>query len=148
MAIDVSTQIEIRRPRATVANYAANPDKAPAWYANIKAVEWRTPPPLGLGSRVDFVARFLGRSLAYTYEVVDFVPGERLMMRASEGPFPMETTYVWEALGEGLTRMTLRNRGAPAGFSRLFAPLMAPAVRRANAKDLLLLKRQLEGAGS
>jgi hypothetical protein len=143
--VDVSTQILINRPRLEVAEYAANPDNAPNWYVNIKSIEWKTPPPLRVGARIAFVAHFLGRRLAYTYEIVESVPGDRLVMRTAEGPFPMETTYTWQTAAEGGTRMTLRNKGAPAGFSRLLAPFMAIAMRRANQKDLALLKRRLEG---
>src|SRR3954470_21547879 len=132
MAVDVLTEIEIERPRAEVAAYAAEPSNAPAWYVNIKAVEWKSTPPVGVGTRVAFVAHFLGRRLAYTYELTEFVPGERLVMRTAEGPFPMETTYTWEATGEQSTRMTLRNCGEPTGFSKLAAPLMVAAMRRAN----------------
>jgi uncharacterized membrane protein len=145
MSVDVTTDIVINRPREKVAAYAANPDNAPEWYANIKQVEWKSQPPLRLGSRVAFVARFLGRRMAYTYEVVELVPGERLTMRASEGPFPMETSYRWESTSGGATRMTLRNRGTPTGFAKLAAPLMARAMRKANEKDLALLKKTLEG---
>jgi TetR/AcrR family transcriptional repressor of nem operon len=115
------------------------------WYANIDSVTWRTPAPVGLGSRMDFVARFLGRRLAYTYEVVDLVPGERLVMRTAQGPFPMETTYSWRPLGEGRTRMTLRNRGEPAGLGKIAAPALAVAMRRANRKDLANLSRDASG---
>ena len=86
------------------------------------------------GSRLAFVARFLGRRLASTYEVAELVIGERLVMRTADGPFPMETTYTWEPLAAGGTRMTLRNRGRPAGFSAVVAPFMAGAMRRANQR--------------
>lgn len=144
MTVDVLTEIDIDRPVADVAAYAADPTNAPAWYANIDSVEWKTDPPLQVGSSVAFVARFLGRQLAYTYDFVELVPGERLVMRTAEGPFPMETTYTWTPTSSGGAHMTLRNRGEPAGFSRLSAPFMAPAMRRANRKDLANLKALLE----
>ncbi len=148
MTVDVQSAIFINRPVSEVSRYAADPDNAPLWYVNIKSVEWVTPPPAQDGSRVAFVAHFLGRRLTYTYELVEFIPGVRLVMRTSEGPFPMETTYTWESNADGTTRMTLRNRGTPSGFSLWVAPLMAMAMRRANRKDLALLKKQLEGTGA
>ena len=141
--VDVVTEIEIDRPRAYVADFASNPDNATAWYSNIKSVDWKSEPPVRLGSQIAFTAHFLGRRLAYTYEVKEFVPGERFVMATSEGPFPMETTYAWSD-ASGATRMTLRNRGSPAGFSKAVAPMMAMAMRRANRKDLKRLKQLLE----
>lgn len=144
MGVDVTTEIVIDRPREIVAAFAGDPSHAPAWYVNIKSVEWKTPPPLAVGSEVAFVAHFLGRRLAYTYRIVELVPQQRLIMRTAEGPFPMETSYRWEPAGEARTRMTLRNRGEPHGFAALAAPLMAAAMRRATRKDLERLKRLLE----
>ncbi|MCC7534959.1 MAG: SRPBCC family protein [Deltaproteobacteria bacterium] len=144
MAVDVLTEIIIERPCAEVAAFAGDPDRAPEWYVNIESVEWKTPPPVTVGSRLAFVAQFLGRRLAYTYEIVELVAGERLVMRTAEGPFPMETTYTWATTSESCTRMTLRNRGEPSGFGRLAAPFMAAAMRRANKKDLTRLKEILE----
>jgi hypothetical protein len=143
MAVDVLTSIVIDRPREQVARFAGDPSNAPDWYVNIKSVEWRTAPPVEVGSQVAFVAHFLGRRIAYTYEIVELAPLERLVMRTAEGPFPMETTYTWEARGEG-TAMTLRNRGEPSGFSKLFGPVMATMMRRANRNDLARLKQLLE----
>lgn len=145
MAVDVVTTVEIARPRAEVAAFAADPDNAKRWYQNIKSVEWETPRPVAVGSRVAFVASFLGRRLAYTYEVLELAPGERLVMSTAQGPFPMTTTYEWEDTAGGGTRMTLRNAGEPAGFSKVSAPMMASAMRRANRKDLEQLRAILEG---
>ena len=144
MSVDVVTEVTISRPIAAVAAYATDPTNAPTWYANIQAVEWETAPPAGVGSKVAFVARFLGRRLAYTYEFVELVPDARLVMRTAQGPFPMETTYTWSPAADGSTRMTLRNRGEPAGFSKLMAPFIATAMRRANRKDLAKLRAILE----
>jgi len=142
--VDVETIIEIDRSRAEVAAFASDPDNATSWYENIELVEWKTPRPLEVGSRIAFVARFLGRRLAYTYEVVALNQDESFVMRTAEGPFPMETTYTWSDTLSGGTRMTLRNRGEPAGFSRIAAPMMASAMRRANRKDLTRLKQIVE----
>jgi hypothetical protein len=144
MPVDVVSEIVIDRPQAVVAAFAGDPTNAPKWYENIKSIEWKTQPPVAVGSRVAFVAQFLGRRLAYTYEIVELTPSEKLVMRTAEGPFPMETTYTWEPVGAVSTRMSLRNRGEPTGFSRVGAPIMAAAIGRATRKDLAVLKRLLE----
>ena len=142
--VDVLTEILIACPRDKVWEYAANPDNAPEWYVNIKAAECKTPNPLVPGSRIAFIAHFLGRQLAYVYEIAELVPLQKLVMRTADGPFPMETTYTWDAIDVHTTRMTVRNRGNPAGFSRLMAPFMSFMMKKANKSDLKQIKAILE----
>lgn len=144
MAVDVESSIEIERPRAVVAAFVSNPDNATKWYVNIKSINWETIPPAVVGSRIAFVAQFLGRRIAYTYEVREIVDDERFVMATAQGPFPMETIYTWRDTPSGGTLMTLRNAGEPSGFGKVAAPMMASAMRRANQKDLKLLKCVLE----
>jgi uncharacterized protein YndB with AHSA1/START domain len=99
MSVDVETELTIDRHRPDVAAYATDPDRAPEWYANIESAELETARPVAVGSRMRFVARFMGRQLAYTYRVEEPVPNQRLVMRTDEGPFPMETTYTWTDAG-------------------------------------------------
>jgi hypothetical protein len=146
--VDVVTELNISVARERVAEFAADPDNVTAWYAKISSVEWQTPRPLTVGSRLAFVAQFLGRRLAYTYEVREWSPGTRFVMSTDQGPFPMETTYEWDDTASGGTRMRLRNRGEPHGFSRLVAPFMSAAMRRANGKDLQRLKGILESSAT
>lgn len=117
MTVDVQTEIVINRPRLQVAAYASDPDNATSWYKNIESVEWKSTKPLTVGFEVAFVARFLGRRLAY--QVKELVPGERFVQGTREGPFPMETTYTWEDTYDGGTRMKLRNRIAASRGSAL-----------------------------
>ena len=143
--VDVEVHTTIDRPRSEVAVYCCDPDNVTAWYANIKEVQWETAKPLTLGSRFRFISAFLGRTLEYTYEVVELVPAERFVMRSGGGsPFPMETSYAWEDAEDGGTWMTVRNRGEPTAFVGLAAPILATAIRRATANDLERLKVILE----
>ena len=144
--VDVEVHTTIDRPRPAIAAYCCDPANVTAWYANIKAVQWETEPPVTLGSRFRFTSGFLGRTLEYTYEVVELAPTERFVMRSDSGPFPMETTYMWEDATNGNTWMTLRNRGEPTAFAGLATPILATAIRRATTKDLSRLKSILEGA--
>jgi uncharacterized protein YndB with AHSA1/START domain len=133
---DVVTDIEIARPRAEVADYVSNPDNATEWYENIKRVEWQSPKPLAVGSKVAFEAEFMGQKLEYTYEITEYVPGERLVMSAASGPFEMQTTYTFSDTPSGGTRMELGNRAHD--------PAMASAIERENRKDLVRLKSIIE----
>ncbi len=147
MPVHVETHIRIARPRAEVAAYASDPDNATSWYENIRSVEWKSAKPLADGTRIVFVAEFLGRRLAYTYEVHKLIPGELLVMSTAHGPFPMQTTYTWQDADDGATVMTLRNRGDPSRFARMATPLVKAAIRRANKNDLARLKTILEARG-
>ncbi|UKA53512.1 SRPBCC family protein [Arthrobacter sp. FW305-BF8] len=144
--VDVLTEIVIHRPREVVASYASDPENAPEWYTNIKAVNWESAPPLRVGSRLAFRAHFLGRNLDYVYEFTELDPGKRLVMQTAQGPFPMQTTYTWADADHSSTRMALRNTGKPAGFSAVMKLVMAPTMRRAMQKDLAKLKQILEAA--
>jgi uncharacterized membrane protein len=144
MGVDVMVTEVIERPIADVAAYAGDPSNAPEWYGRIESAEWETDPPLRLGSRIRFHATFLGRELDYTYEIVEFTPGEQVAMSTTDGPFPMNTVYTWRPVGNRVTHMVVRNHGEPNGFGKLAAPFVSRAMRSAMASDLRRLKQLLE----
>jgi hypothetical protein len=141
--VRVRNVIEIDRPRSEVAAFAIDPTRAREWYGDVKDVKWNRQPVV-VGSRLAFVAAFLGKESDYVYEVTELVPGERFAMSRAEGPFPMETAFWWEDIGEGCTRMTLQSSGHPTGLSLLLAPLLRSSMKRSARKDLQRLKSVLE----
>ncbi len=149
MAVDVTAEIEIACSVERVFEFAADPDNVPHWYVNIQSVNWKTSRPVQLGSQVEFVAQFMGKTLQYTYEFVELEPNRRVVMKTASGPFPMETIYEFRSLDSGnATNMSLRNRGQPSGFSKIMSPLMSIMMRRAMKKDLLKLKGLLEDSSN
>ena len=144
MTVDVEVHTTIARPRAQVAAYCCDPKNITAWNANIQAVQWDSDYPIGVGSLLKITSGFLGRHLDYTYEVVELVATQRLVMRSARGSFLVETAYLWADDDEGGTWMTLRSRGDPTAFAGLAAPVLATAVRRAGEKDLAQLRSLLE----
>lgn len=131
-------------PGSQVSEYAMNPDHAPEWYVNIHSVEWKTSKPLTIGSQIAFKAKFLGRELAYVYEIVECIPGKKMVMKTANGPFPMETIYTFQDVGQTQTRMTLRNNGNPKGFNKILSLVMPVMMGRANMNDLKKIKAILE----
>ncbi|GAB3676570.1 SRPBCC family protein [Zhihengliuella somnathii] len=142
--VDVTTSIEVARPREEVAAFAMDPANVPHWYANIRTVERLGEGPFGIGDQAAFEAVFAGRTLRYVYEVRKHEDARLLVMSTADGPFPMRTTYRFADTDIGGTLMELRNDGEPHGFYRVAAPLMAAMMRRENAKDLRRLKAYLE----
>ena len=145
MSVDVTSEILIERPPGIVSAYVSDPANAPTWHDHIKSAAWISHPVAHVGSRIAIVAELLGRKLEFTYEIVEFEPGEKLVMRSIEGPFPMETVYRFEETRDGHTQMTMRNHGEPTGMSKLMTPMIATAMRHAGEKDLAKLKDILEG---
>ncbi|MBV7409274.1 SRPBCC family protein [Maritimibacter sp. DP1N21-5] len=141
--LSVSVERVIKADRPRLAAFAADMGNAPRWYRNIASVDWKTAPGTSPGARAAFVAQFMGRALAYTYEIREHIPGERLVMSTEDGPFPMETVYEWFDEGAGRTRMRLTNRGRPEGFKAVLMPVMSLAMRRAMTQDLAQLARVL-----
>lgn len=142
--IEVRVETTIGAPRAKVAEYVVDPETAPEWYENITSAEWKSEKPLRVGSRIGFTANFLGKQMKYTYEVREFIPGEKLVMEAVDSPMAMQTTYLFADGGAGKTRFTLINCGKQSKYFGFLSPIMSIAMKKAMTKNLRDLKRIME----
>ena len=141
--IDVTVKVDIARSREAVAAFAMEAENDPKWIGGISSAERLTPPPTGVGTRVERVASFRGKRIEYVMDVIDHVPGKKIVLKTVKGPFPMEVTYAFEDR-DGGTRAYIRVAGDPGGFYRLAGPLIARGVKKNVGRDLKNLKRLLE----
>ena len=142
MNIDVKAEVVINRPKDEVAGFAMNADNDPIWIGGIVEAKVVTEPPFGKGTKVARVAKFMGRRMEYTPEVIRYEPGKLLEM-STDVPFEMTIRYEFEDAGDG-TLARIRVQGEGSGFYRLAAPLLARMVKRNVTSDLRTLKRLLE----
>ena len=143
MSVDVTVEREIARERPAVAGFVMDPANDTRWIKALDSVRTLGDGPVGPGTRVERIASFLGRRIEYMNEIVELVPGERLVMRSVKAPFPMEVRYELDEAGDG-TRMRIRATGDASGFYRVAGPLLGAAVRRGIERDLDELKKVLE----
>jgi len=144
MPVDVTATAAVGRPREEVAAYLRDPANDTSWIGGLRSARLLTAGPVGVGSRVERVASFLGRRVEYVNEVTELT-GDRLVMRSVRSPFPMQVTYGHRAATDGATEVSVRVEGDAGRYYALLAPLLGVAVRRSIARDLRNLKRALEG---
>jgi carbon monoxide dehydrogenase subunit G len=144
--VDVSTEIIINLPKEKVTGFALDPANVPNWCTHIKSVEWNNDGPLRAGVKLVFNEQIMRmrRPHKQVYEVVEIIPGQKVIMKSQSNGMRMETTVAWQAINENTTCMTLRNRGIPVAFSRSIAPLLKLAIRNASRRNLKQLKKMLE----
>lgn len=145
MAIDVTARTEINRPADEVAAYAFEPMNDPVWIGGITKANLLSLRPVGKGTQVQRLAKFMGKIIDYVLEVETFEPGRLMIMRSIKSPFPMVVTYRFEPIGPDKTDAEIRVQGSPKGFYSFADFLMAPMVRRNITSDIKRLKKILEG---
>lgn len=145
MAVDVTVEQRIGRPREDVAAFAMDPANDTRWIKALSSARTLTDGPVGPGTRVERVASFLGRRIEYVNEIEEYEPGRRLAMRSVKAPFAMTVTYEFEDVPGGGTLARIHTGGDASGFYAVAAPVLGAMVRRGVARDLAALKELLEG---
>lgn len=124
--------------------FLADHSNNPTWQTGMESCTWTTPPPIGVGSRYDQVARFLGREIRTTFEVTAYEPGRSITIDSLSGPLDLHITRSVAGVGEG-TRIEALIQGTPTGLMRVFEPLMAGKVRKDINADYDRLVAMLDG---
>lgn len=146
--VRISSGVDVAVPPeqawAVIADFARNPD----WQGGMESCTWLTEPPVTVGSRYQQEARFLGRTITTTFEVVALdEPGEQgrasITIHSIVSTFPLQVTRTVEPAADGC-HVGARVAGQPSGWMGWFGPVMAAMVQRSVDADYRRLRELLE----
>lgn len=142
--IETTATIEIDRDPEEVFDYLSDFSRNPEWQSGMTSCEWTSEPPVEVGSTYEQQAKFLGRTLTNSFEVVALEPGRSITISSTDGTFPITVTRAVEPLPDGGSRVSATVEGDPSGVFRLAEPVLRRMVRRSVAGDYRRLKGILE----
>jgi uncharacterized membrane protein len=127
----VVVRVGIKRSCDDIYDVLEDAEKNPKWLPAMSSCRWITPPPIGVGSRYEQVARFLGKEIRTSFEVTAREPGHLITIQSREGSsFPLTVTRQVEPLDDNHCLVTETVDSDPSGFYRIASPVLHAMVRR------------------
>jgi carbon monoxide dehydrogenase subunit G len=142
-----SAEMHTARDPGAVFDYLSRFDSAAEWDPGIASAKMLTPEPVGLGSRFALVARFVGREVPLDYEIVEFDPGRRVVLRAENGSIRSTDTISFHAEGSG-TRVVYDALLEAKRARRFAEPVLGIVFRRIADRAAAGLRRALTAVAS
>ena len=152
--IEVRGSAETPLPPDELFAFVADAEHNPSWQQGMVSCRWTTPGPIGVGSVYEQHARFLGRDVHSTFEVVEYDEGRRIRIRTTRSTIALDVTRAVEAVapeetGAGLARSRVRAvvRGGPTGPAAVLDPVTRVLVGRSVRADYRRLEALLAHVG-
>lgn len=133
----------IARPAAEVFEFVSDAANNPRWQRGMKRCEWITSLPIVVGSQYRQEASFLGRPVISVFEVVELVPGGRIVIETIESTFPIRVERRVEVVNADSCVVAAAITGGP-NVPRFAQALVAWPAQRSVKRDYDRLVRLLE----
>jgi carbon monoxide dehydrogenase subunit G len=140
-------EIHTTRALEAVFDYLSRFDSAAEWDPGIESAKMLTPEPVGLRSRFELVARFAGGRVPLEYEIVEFEPGRRVVLRAENASIRSTDTISFHPEGSG-TRVVYDALLEPKRARRFAEPVLGFVFRRIADRAAAGLRRALTAVQS
>lgn len=141
--VNVETSIIINRPIEEVFAFVTDIRNSSLWDSGLVDIQQTPQSPLGMGTRITEVRKFLGRKMETNSEVVEYEPPTKYTRKGTGGPFPITGSLTFEPTAEG-TKLTWIFKMQPGGFFALAEPLIARSLKKALESGLGTAKGLLE----
>lgn len=142
--IEVKVRRDVNQSPEEVFAYWADWTNNPNWQEGMESCRWTSEPPLRVGSTYDQAARFLGRPIISSFEVVEYEPDRRIRIKTTKSTIPLDITREVIPRSDGGTTLSAVIRGEPRGPMRLLAGLAQKMVERTINADYDRLKAMFD----
>lgn len=141
--------IVVSRSVQEVWRYVADPRNLPRWLSGVSDVRLTSEGTLRPGSTFASTYTYGGRTHEVTYEVTEVRPPNRLVIRSVSGPYPFESTFEMEEVGEVGTQVfhTLAAGADSKATGVIFlvlGPFLRAGMRMRMRRELLRLSELIE----
>jgi uncharacterized membrane protein len=141
--IKITTSTIINRPHQDIFAYITNFENNPKWQGGMVEAKFTSEGPLQKGSTYDQVAKFLGKQIISSFEVVEYKENETITIKSTASSFPIVVTRSVTPTPKG-TKVTAVVEGDAGGFFKIAQPLMKLMVKKSVKSDYKKLKKLLE----
>jgi uncharacterized protein YndB with AHSA1/START domain len=119
----------IDRPVDQVFAFLVDSGKTADWTPGLTEARQTSDGPVGVGTTVLFIGKFLGRGFESLSEVTDYVPNEKFSSKTTSGPIHLEVDSTLAA-ADGGTRLATVYRGESRGFFKLAEPVIVRLTKK------------------
>ena len=123
-------QIVVPTPLDTTFAYLSRFSSAQEWDPSVISAQMVTPEPVGLGSRFELTAAFLGAKVPLEYEIIEYDAPRRVVLTAENRSVRSTDTISFDPTPTGGTVVSYDAVLLLKGVARLADPLFALALRR------------------
>jgi uncharacterized membrane protein len=141
--IKVETSVMINRPIEEVFVYATNPENIPIWRSHVMEVKQTSEVPVGVGTTMTQVVRFLELQFETTAEVTEYEPNRKYGGKQTSGSAQLNGVMTFEPVRDG-TKVTTIAEVEPGGLLKVAEPIIARVLQRESEHNLATLKDIME----
>ena len=135
----------INRSASDIFAYLTDIEKATEWQAELLEAGQTSSGPMGVGTTIREVRRFLGRRMEAVFLITEFEQDQKMSFRSTSAPFPMKGQYTLEGAEEG-TRVTFIVEGDLSGVFKMAETIVVQSAKRQMDADFNKLKTLLEAS--
>ncbi len=144
--IRIETRVVIDRPIEEVFEFVSDVENNPLWQSSVIKGRQTSPGPLGVGTTIITISRYLGLRIKTDWTVVEYEPNKNYVAKSISGRGQAKGAWAFEPMANG-TCVTLVAEMGFSGPLRIVEPMLKTIGQREIEKEFVALRELLEPQG-